>query len=139
MRIVMKRYIVILLCAALAFCSCTLDEPKLKQQQLAVNFSNTAGYWSLTGLPEGASVILHLNSTDKTFVLEQNTDSMYPVKYTGTYNLLEYEGFGMVLRGIYDYTWEFWNHEYLVERLTADEMTLKAVDTEEVFVYERLR
>lgn len=129
---------------ALACIACRHNDPEPVEPQLVVNFTNTRGDWELVSwkgdsLPAGIRVSLSLKSADKTFVLEDNTDSMYPVIRTGSYNIFEEEGIGMILMGLYDYTHEYWNHQYVITSLTGTKMELTAFDDpSDVSVYKRV-
>ena len=62
------------------------------------------------------------------FEIYQNTASMYPVLYTGTYEL-EYDWrIGDVISGIYDYEQGKWAHEYIITDLYKESMVWTAKD-----------
>lgn len=136
----MRKYIIaILACLALA-CSCKRIDPEPEVPQLPVTFTNTSGDWVLVtwrGEDMGA-VPVYVRLKDRRFSLWQSVGSMYPVNYTGDYNLYEEEGLGMVIRGIYDYTYEYWSHKYCVTSLTATTMEWTSLDDPtDVSLYER--
>lgn len=115
--------------------------PAAQQEQLPVTFFNTSGVWELAqwsgGDISGTSVSMTLK--EKKFTLVQTIGSMYPVTYTGTYNLIPKEGGEVVIRGMYDYTWEYWSHNYRVVSLTASEMVWESEDDEkDVYTYRKI-
>lgn len=85
-----------------------------------------------------SSAQIYLRLKNKEFVMWQSVNSMYPVKYTGTYNITEIEGTGFVIRGMYDYTYEYWQHQYVISSLTSDTMEWTSLDNPaDVSVYRR--
>lgn len=121
----MKRKILMTLialaCVSVAF-SCKRVEPELSEE-LPVTFYNTSGTWQLVqwdGKDVEFELILELK--DKKFTMTQNVGSMYPVTYTGSYNLITMEDDSVYIRGMYDYTFEFWDSEYIIASLTATHM-----------------
>lgn len=135
-----KIAFILLSIAALVLSSCGGHEPEeLQEPQLVVNFTNTSGDWKLVewkgNIMDPSPVYLRLKN--KEFVLWQSTGSMYPTKVTGSYNLLEEDG-NMIMRGLYDYTYEYWNHKYIVSSLTATKMEWTSVDDPtDISLYER--
>lgn len=130
----MKKYLYLICAIALCAASCNKAAVSPAQDpELTVNFTNTAGYWVLESWQghdmSETSITLYLKN--KEFTLWQSIGSMYPVEYTGTYNLVEVEGKPMMLRGMYDYSYEFWAHNYYVTSLTATHMVLEADDDPE--------
>ena len=129
-----------MLCALVFLAGC--DKPVVPQPdpQLPVTFTNTSGDWVLDTW-EGndmSSAQIYLRLKNKEFVMWQSVNSMYPVKYTGTYNITEIEGTGFVIRGMYDYTYEYWQHQYVISSLTSDTMEWTSLDNPaDVSVYRR--
>lgn len=105
--------------------SCSKKAVEPEEPELPVTFYNTSGYWKLEswkGESMGdAHVYLYLKN--KKFVLKQNVGSMYLKEYTGEYNLIEEVGVGTIIRGIYDYTWDYWSSNYVITSLTSHHMT----------------
>lgn len=125
--------------ALMAFASCR-KAPQQQEEHLPVTFFNTSGEWELVqwsgGDISGTSVSITLK--EKKFTLVQTVDSMYPATYTGTYNLITKEGGEVVIRGMYDYTWEYWSHNYRVVSLTSSEMVWVSEDDEkDVYIYKK--
>lgn len=135
----MKKFIAIF-AACLMFAASCSDKSEPVVPQLPVTFTNTSGDWTLSEwngnpMPEG-SVYIRLRNRE--FVLMQNVGSMYLTKYTGSYNLIEEEGVGTIIRGIYDYSYEYWSHNYIISSLTANEMVWTAQDkSEDTYKYIR--
>lgn len=122
----MKRFFIAALSCmfvALAASSCKKHVDPA-EPQLPVTFYNTSGYWKLESWKghgmKDVEVYIHLK--DRKYTLRQNVGSMYLTEYTGEYNLIEEEGIGTIIRGIYDYTWEYWNSSYVITSLTATQM-----------------
>lgn len=116
--------------AALGGCNKNV-EPE-KDPELPVTFYNTKGDWKLVswkGQPMGEGIV-YLRLKDKKFVMLQNLGSMYLQKFTGEYNLTEEIGVGTTIRGIYDYTWEYWHSTYIISSLTKDKMVWTDRDDE---------
>lgn len=140
----MKKYLLIFALALMACVSCNKPDLPEPEPQLVVNFTNTKGVWKLSqwkgeALPTGTFLYLKLDQKDKTFIIYDNLASIYGVKLTGRYNLVEDYVFGQVLTGEYDYTFEYWSHDYAVTSLTATRMELTAIDDKtEVSLYERV-
>lgn len=137
----MKKIIIAIFCV-LAAVACEKPAPEAPQPvQLRVSLTNIAGEWDLMqwkgNAVESGSVVVKL-SKDKTFVLTQTVGSMYPAEYTGEYNLVE-EAEGTVIRGIYDYTYEYWDHQYKITSLTEEEMEWTSTDdAEDIYVYSKI-
>lgn len=120
--------------------SCRKETPVV-EPQLPVNFYNTAGTWELVswsgGDMTGTSVRIVLK--DRKFELTHDVGSMYPVTYTGSYNLVTREDDTVVIRGIYDYTYGYWAHDYRIGSLTASEMLWVADDApDDIYRYRRI-
>lgn len=115
-------------------CEQPTAEPQTPEQ-LEVSPNNISGSWQLTlwnneSLPEGLYVYIDFVRSDRTFTMYQNTDSYYTRTLTGKFNIYVDEELGVaVLRGEYDHGTGEWNHRYIVESLTAEEMLLVAKDT----------
>lgn len=136
----MRKYIIaVFACLALAL-SCNNVDPEPMEPQVPVTITNTTGDWVLsTWRGEDMSAApVYVRLKDKRFTLWQSVGSMYPVKYTGDYNLYEEEGLGMIIRGLYDYTYEYWSHKYCITSLTATKMEWTSLDDPtDISLYER--
>lgn len=136
----MKKYLITILACLAFMCSCNKVEPEEVEPQIPVTFTNTSGDWVLSTWKNNdmSATPIYLRLKDKKFVLWQSVGSMYPVKYTGEYNLIEEDGFDTMIRGIYDYTYEFWSHNYFITSLTAKEMEwTSSDDPDDISVYIR--
>lgn len=136
----MRKYILIVFAALCCLLSCNKNARPAEDPQLVVNFTNTSGDWVLEswkGQPmDRTPVYIHLKA--KEFVMMSSVGSMYLHKTTGSYNLYEVEGVGMVIRGIYDFTYDYWSHEYVISSLTAKKMVWTSMDDpEDVHIYAR--
>lgn len=134
----MKKLACFIVFLAFALVSCKKEPVPQPEPQLPVNFTNTAGEWVLQSWKgeDMADAGIYLSLRDKEFVLWQSVGSMYPVKYTGSYNIYEEEGTGMIIRGIYDYTYEYWNNRYIITSLTENSMEWTSVDDRsDVYLY----
>lgn len=136
----MKRIFAIIF-AAVCLAACTeRNIPGNNEPQLPVTFTNTSGDWQLDSWKgnsmESAGVFIRLRNRE--FVLVQNVNSMYPTSYTGKYNLIEEDGTGTIIRGIYDFTSEYWQHNYIITSLTAQTMEWVAEDDpQDIHIYIR--
>ena len=110
----MKKITNLLLLLAVALfvaCDDTIDAP----DTLEVKPYYLAGTWQLaevngSALADDTYVYVVLDRK-KGFKIYQNTSSMYPVLYTGTYEL-EYDWrVGDVISGVYDYGKGAWSNE----------------------------
>lgn len=143
----MRKFVKLLVIAALMFAGYGCETPTEKPQgepQLEVTANNIAGSWKLASLKggslaEGSYVYIDFDRADRTFTMYQNTDSHYTRTLTGRYFIYVDEQLGVaVLRGEYDHGAGDWNHRYIVSALTANQMTLTAMDdAEDVCLYER--
>ncbi|MCQ2139704.1 MAG: hypothetical protein MJZ09_04950 [Bacteroidales bacterium] len=135
----MKKILFAIFGAALLLCSCHKEVEPPVEPQLPVTFTNTAGEWRLVEWRGQTDVpTAYIRLKDKEFVLWQTAGSMYPTKVTGSYNLVEEEGVGMIIRGMYDFTYEYWEHMYLITSLTASKMEWTSMDDPtDISVYER--
>lgn len=137
-----SRFFILALAALFCLAGCK-KAPVDNEPELPVNFTNTAGDWKLVewngnSMSDGKEpgVFIHLKGGE--FVMWQSVGSMYPAKYTGTYNILEEEGVGMIIRGMYEYTYEYWQHKYVITSLKSRKMVWTALDDpSDVSVYER--
>ena len=126
----MKKLTNLLMLLAVAlFAAC--EEPiDTIEPTLDVKSHNLDGVWKLdklngNSLADGTYVYLVLDRK-YTFEIYQNTASMYPVLYTGDYEL-EYDWrVGDVISGTYDYGLGAWSNEYVVTALYKKSMTWKA-------------
>lgn len=136
----MKKYLLIIAAALFCLASCVKERVEDVPVELPVSFTNTSGDWELSewkGQPvEQGSVYIRLKN--KEFVLWQKVGSMYPVKYTGSYNLLEEDGVGTIIRGIYDYTYDYWGNQYIISKLYSNKMVwVSADDPDDTYIYIR--
>lgn len=136
------RKILAALFAAAAFisvASCQKTVIPEEEPQLVVNFTNTAGDWDLATWNgnDMSRTPMHLTLKAKRFTILQTSASMYPEEFTGSYNLYEEEGLGMIIRGVYDYTYEYWENRYIISSLTASSMEWKSVGKNEVLTFRR--
>lgn len=121
----MKKNIVMVMLAVVSLlvtASCKKNVPEAPVQ-LPVTFYNTSGMWKLQQW-NGSDVDFNLTIElkDKKFKMTQDVGSMYPVTYTGSYNLITLEDDSVIIRGMYDHTSEFWDSEYVIASLTAAHM-----------------
>lgn len=129
------------------FAGFACEQPTTEPQgpvQLEVTPNNIAGSWGLSlwndeSLPDGLYVYIDFVRSNRTFTMYQNIDSHDHRTLTGRYYIYIDEELGVaVLRGEYDHGAGEWNHRYIVESLTADEMILVAKDdTTERLTYTR--
>ncbi len=135
------RKILIAIFVVLAAASCRRVEPEPQEPQLPVTFTNTAGEWNLSSW-KGSDVeegTVWIRLKNKEFVLRQSVGSMYPVEYTGSYNLIEEEGVGTIIRGLYDYTYEYWEHKYVITSLTSKQMEWTSMDDpDDIYIYTKV-
>ena len=117
--------------AMVLFVAC--DEPiDTTEPTLEVKSHNLDGVWQLeelngNSLASGSYVYLVLDRK-YTYEIYQNTASMYPVLYTGDYEL-EYDWrVGDVISGTYDYGLGAWEHEYVITDLYKKSMVWTAKD-----------
>ena len=122
----MKKITNLLMLLAVALfvaCDDTIETP----DTLEVKPYNLEGTWRLSTvdgnmLADSTYVYLVLDRRYG-FKIYQNTNSMYPVLYTGTYEL-EYDWRnGDVISGVYDYGQGEWSNEYIVSDLYEESMT----------------
>lgn len=134
----MKRILCLITFAVLLLASCTKPAQPQAEPQLYVNFTNTSGDWVLQSWKgnDMSESGIYLRLKNKEFTLWQSVGSMYPVKYTGSYNLVEEEGTGTIIRGVYDYTFDYWQHKYVITSLTSSTMEWTSLDDRsDVYVY----
>ena len=128
----MKKITNLLMLLAIAlFVAC--DEPiDTTEPTLEVKSHNLDGVWQLeelngNSLASGSYVYLVLDRK-YTYEIYQNTASMYPVLYTGDYEL-EYDWrVGDVISGTYDFGLGAWEHEYVITDLYKKSMVWTAKD-----------
>lgn len=136
----MKRFAYIMALALVCLSSCRKKPVEIPEPQLPVTLTNTAGDWVLDRW-KGADMSrtpVFIRLRNREFTIWQTVGSMYPEKFTGTYNLMEEEGTGFVIRGIYDYSYEFWSHRYVITSLTKKEMTwVSEDDVNDIHIYVR--
>ena len=125
-----KIFNLLMLFAVALFAAC--DETVEPIETLEVKPYNMEGTWMLAELNGSALV----NSTYVYLVLDrrctyeiyENTASMYPVLFTGKYEL-EYDWrVGDVISGSYDYELGAWGHEYVITDLYKESMVWTAKD-----------
>lgn len=120
----------LILLATVLFAAC--DDSIETPDTLEVKPYNIEGTWKLanqngTSLADSTYVYLVIDRR-YTFEIYQNTSSMYPVLYTGEYEL-EYDWrAGDVISGTYDYERGAWNHEYVITNLYEESMTWTVKD-----------
>jgi hypothetical protein len=127
----MKKIInLLLLLAVVLFVAC--DETIETPETLEVKPYNLEGTWVLAelngdALADSAYVYLVIDR-GYTYEIYENTASMYPVLFTGKYEL-EYDWrVGDVISGTYDYDLGAWDHEYVITNLYEKSMTWTAKD-----------
>jgi hypothetical protein len=127
----MKKIInLLLLLAVVLFVAC--DETVETPETLEVKPYNLEGTWVLAelngdALADSAYVYLVIDR-GYTYEIYENTASMYPVLFTGKYEL-EYDWrVGDVISGTYDYDLGAWDHEYVITNLYEKSMTWTAKD-----------
>lgn len=127
----MKKIInLLLLLAVVLFVAC--DETVETPETLEVKPYNLEGTWVLAelngdALADSAYVYLVIDR-GYTYEIYENTASMYPVLFTGKYEL-EYDWrVGDVISGTYDYDLGAWAHEYVITNLYEKSMTWTAKD-----------
>ncbi len=127
----MKKIInLLLLLAVVLFVAC--DETVETPETLEVKPYNLEGTWVLAelngdALADSAYVYLVIDR-GYTYEIYENTASMYPVLFTGKYEL-EYDWrVGDVISGTYDYDFGAWAHEYVITNLYEKSMTWTAKD-----------
>lgn len=110
-----------------AACEDVIDTPAPTLDVKAHNLDGTWKLETLNGKPLADSTYVYLVLDRKyTFEIYQNTESMYPVLYTGEYEL-EYDWrVGDVISGTYDFNLGAWGHEYVVTDLYKESMTWTA-------------
>ena len=119
-----------MLLAVVLFAACdkTIETP----ETLEVKPYNLEGTWVLAelsgnALADSAYVYLVIDR-GYTYEIYENTASMYPVLFTGKYEL-EYDWrVGDVISGTYDYDLGAWGHEYVITDLYEKSMTWTAKD-----------
>lgn len=125
----MKKITNLLMLLAIAlFAACEKDN--ITESTLEVKSHNLDGVWKLesrNGSPlEGGTYVYLVLDRKYTFELYQMTNSMYPVLYTGDYEL-EYDWrVGDIISGTYDYGQGAWNNEYVITNLYKNSMTWTA-------------
>ncbi|MBP9998141.1 MAG: hypothetical protein KBS67_02755 [Bacteroidales bacterium] len=126
--------------AILTMSSCQKAELPEPEPQLAVNFTNTSGEWELKTWNgnDMSDTPMHLTLKAKKFTIVQTIGSMYPETFTGSYNIYEEEGLGMIIRGIYDYTYEYWANRYIISSLTASSMEWTTVGKDEILTFKKV-
>lgn len=118
--------LMLLAVALFAACDDSIETP----DTLEVKPYNLEGTWRLSTvdgntLADNTYVYLVLDRKYG-FKIYQNTNSMYPVLYTGTYEL-EYDWrVGDVISGVYDYEQGAWRDEYVISDLYGESMTWTA-------------
>ena len=125
-----KKINLLMLLAVVLFAACdkTIETP----ETLEVKPYNLEGTWVLAelsgnALADSAYVYLVIDR-GYTYEIYENTASMYPVLFTGKYEL-EYDWrVGDVISGTYDYGLGAWSNEYVITALYKKSMTWKAKD-----------
>ena len=120
----------LMLFAVALFAAC--DETVEPIETLEVKPYNMEGTWMLaelngSALADSTYVYLVLDRRC-TYEIYENTASMYPVLFTGKYEL-EYDWrVGDVISGSYDYELGAWGHEYVITDLYKESMVWTAKD-----------
>lgn len=137
MNIIKRIIFVAAAVAALAACSSKEGTEPLPEY-LEVNANNISGNWkleSLNGEALAGETFLYMKfvRNDKTFSMWYNMDSFSDIPHhsTGDFNIVNDIEFGAVIKGKYDHDGGMWSHDYIVSKLTADEMTWTAFDNPE--------
>ena len=125
-----KIFNLLMLFAVALFAAC--DETVEPIETLEVKPYNMEGTWMLaelngSALADSTYVYLVLDRRC-TYEIYENTASMYPVLFTGKYEL-EYDWrVGDVISGSYDYELGAWGHEYVITDLYKESMVWTAKD-----------
>lgn len=125
-----KIFNLLMLFAVALFAAC--DETVEPIETLEVKPYNMEGTWMLAELNGSAlvdSTYVYLVLDRRcTYEIYENTASMYPVLFTGKYEL-EYDWrVGDVISGSYDYELGAWGHEYVITDLYKESMVWTAKD-----------
>lgn len=125
-----KIFNLLMLFAVALFTAC--DETVEPIKTLEVKPYNMEGTWMLAELNGSAlvdSTYVYLVLDRRcTYEIYENTASMYPVLFTGKYEL-EYDWrVGDVISGTYDYELGAWGHEYVITDLYKESMVWIAKD-----------
>lgn len=127
----MKKIANLLMILSVALFAACDDPVDTTVSSLKVTPYNLEGTWQLSewnGAPLADSTYVYLVLDRKsTFEMYQNTGSMYPVLYTGTYKIEEDWRVGDVISGTYDAEQGKWN-EYVITDLYKESMTWTAKD-----------
>ena len=123
-----KIFNLLMLFAVALFAAC--DETVEPIETLEVKPYNMEGTWMLAELNGSAlvdSTYVYLVLDRRcTYEIYENTASMYPVLFTGKYEL-EYDWrVGDVISGSYDYELGAWGHEYVITDLYKESMVWTA-------------
>jgi hypothetical protein len=133
--------------------ACEKDNGSDRDGQLVVNHNNISGTWQLTRLngeePQGIYGYIELTRRAveddlgesfgwREFDMYSNLNSAQSRHLTGRFRLTFDDADRAILTGVYDYDQGFWEHDYIVDQLTADTMTWVAEDDPEIVsVYTR--
>lgn len=127
----MKKIANLLMILSVALFAACDDPVDTTVPSLKVTPYNLEGTWQLSewnGAPLADSTYVYLVLDRKsTFEMYQNTNSMYPMLYTGTYKVEEDWRVGDVISGTYDYELGKWD-EYVITDLYKESMTWTAKD-----------
>ena len=128
----MKKITNLLMLLAVALLAACDDFVETLKPTLEVKPYNLDGTWkleTLNGKQLADSTYVYLVLDRKyAFELYQNTSSMYPMMYTGDYELDYDWRVGDVISGVYDYGLGTWSHEYVVTDLYEQSMMWTAKD-----------
>ena len=128
----MKKIANLLMLLAVALFAACDDPVEIIDTTLEVKPYNLDGTWKLetlngSSLADSTYVYVVLDRK-YAFEIYQNTSSMYPMLYTGIYEL-EYDWrLGDIISGVYDYDLCAWTHEYVVTDLYERSMVWTAKD-----------
>ena len=126
-----------------AACSNSNDNKVFEEAALEASYINIAGTWGLTEW-NGQSIetiytYITFDRRERTFVMYQNMDSMYPRKITGSFSLSKDENDESIdlISGDYDYDNGKWNNTYEI-KIYKEKMIWTVVgDASDVSVYTR--
>ena len=132
MRKIFNTLIVMLM--ATAFVACSSDNHDTDTGELDIATRNLEGNWKLQSLngeeiSGDAYFYIALERKDTQFKIYDNIESGVSHATTGTYTLTV-DGKESIISGVYDNSFgRPWNNEYIISRLTANEMEWTTVDS----------
>lgn len=139
----MKKLLKLISVAMLLFAVSACESDKESTPgDLDVTYANISGTWKLTswnGIEQTESPYMYLilDRKEHTFEMYHNMDSGKSQHTSGVYELTMKDE-RVVVKGMYDFASGFWNHDYYVSGMTADQMTWTITDNaNDVSVYTR--